>query len=317
MKLVLTGASGQLGRMVADALLQQVPASDLILLSRNPANLAAYAERGCDVRRGDFDDPEGLVEAFAGGERLLLISGTRVGKRVPQHGAAIAAAARAGVGHVVYLSFLGAGDPTNLSEAVKDHRGTEELLRTSGLAWTALRDAQYANAVTDVMVHSMVHDGRMISVAADGQMPFVWREDCALAAAAVLLGEGHENRAYDITGPELVSYRQVGALIGEFTDQSVELQVVDADGLYAMFDAIGVPREPVEHPAPGQVPWNSDDMVSFEVAVRDGKFATLSNDFERLTGRRPRSLRALFELRADAFRAVRARADQTQAGASA
>ena len=304
MKLVITGASGQFGRLVIAKLLESVPPGDLILLSRTPESLAGLAEQGCVVRKGDFDDPAGLEAAFAGGDRLLLISGTRVGKRVPQHGGAIAAARKAGIAHVVYTSFLGAGDPDNTSEAVKDHSGTEELLRESGLVWTALRHAQYADAVTDVIAVMSVNNGRMLSVAGDGRMPFIWREDCALAAAAVMVSDGHENRAYNITGPELISFREVAAMIGEFTDQEVVLDLTDEAGLYAMFDAIGVPREPVENPAPGDVPWNSDDMVSFEVALRDGHFAVESRDFEALTGEPPRSLRALFTLRAEATRAA-------------
>lgn len=304
MKLVITGASGQFGRLVTAKLLESVLPGDLILLSRKPDALRHEAERGCIVRKGDFDDPSGLEAAFAGGERLLLISGTRVGKRVPQHGGAIDAARKAGIGHVIYTSFLGAGDPDNTSEAVKDHKGTEDLLRASGLAWTALRHAQYADAVTDVIAVSSVNNGRMLSVAGEGRMPFIWREDCALAAAAVLTGEGHENCAYNVTGPELISFREVAAMIGEFTHQDVTLELTDAAGLYAMFDALGVPREPVENPAPGDVPWNSDDMVSFEEAVRDGQFAVESRDFEVLTGHPPRSLRALFTLRAEAIRAA-------------
>lgn len=303
MKIAVTGASGQFGRALAELLLQNMAPSDLILVSRKPASLREFAERGCIVRQGDFDDAAGLEAAFADGDRLMLISGTRVGFRLPQHGAAIEAARRAGIGQVVYTSFIGAGDPENQSEAVSDHRGTEALMRDSGLAWTALRDAQYADAVTDVMVYSTVQNGVMLSVAGDGRMPFVWRDDCVAAAAAVLLGTGHENRAYNITGPELVSFREVGQLIGEFTGQDVRFELTDPDGLYAMFDAIGVPRQPVEQPAPGAVPWNSDDMVSFEVAVRDGCFAVESNDFQLLTGRPPRSLRALFEAKAETIRA--------------
>lgn len=301
MKIAITGASGQFGREAADRLLKEVPPADLILISRSPESLDAYARMGCDVRFGDFDDVASLDAALAGADKLLLISGTRVGKRVPQHGAAIEAAKRAGVSHIVYTSFVGANNPANLSEAVKDHRGTEEKLRNSGVAWTALRNAQYADAVTDVMVYTMVKDGVMLSVAGDGRMPFVWRSDCVIAAVAAVLGQGHENRAYFVTGPELVSYREVGALFAEFTGKPVEVKLTDENGLYAVFDALGVPREPVENPD-GAIPWNSNDMVSFEVAIRDGHFAEDSTDFERLTGQKPRSLRSLFEERADEIR---------------
>ncbi len=297
MKIAISGASGNFGRLVTARLLERLAPGQLILTTRNPESLADMAALGCDVRRADFDEPVGLAQAFAGAERMLLISGTRVGQRVPQHSAAIEAARAAGVRHVFYTSFVGADNPANLSEAVKDHRGTEALLRQSGLDWTVLRNAQYTDAVTDVMAHSMVQDGVMLSVAGDGRMPFIWREDCVIGAAAALPGDGHENRAYDLTGPELVSYREVGALIAEFTGQPVEVRLTDEEGLYAVFDALGVPRQPVDGFVAGGNPWNSDDMVSFEVAVRDGHFAIESTDFATLTGRAPRSLRALFEER--------------------
>lgn len=296
MKIGITGASGQFGRQAVKRLLERVAPADLVLVSRSPGKLAEFEAMGCVVRPGDFDDPAGLVRAFQGVERLLLISGTRVGKRVPQHSAAIEAAKKAGVSHIVYTSFLGADNPNNRSQAVSDHRGTEAALRASGLHWTVLRDAQYSDAVTDVMAHSMVQGGVMRSVAGDGRMPFVCRDDCVDAAVAVLTGKGHENRGYQITGPDLISYREVGMLIGEFTRQPVRVELTDEAGLYAMFDALGVPRQPIDN-ADGAIPWNSDDMVSFEVAVRDGHFAVDSRDFQLLTGRAARSLRSLFEER--------------------
>lgn len=298
MKIAITGASGHFGRMAADRLLGAMAPDELILLSRTPAKLADYAARGCIVRSGDFDSPSDLPEALAGAERMLLISGTRVGKRVPQHGAAIDAARVAGVRHVIYTSFLGAGDPDNPSEAVSDHRGTEKLLGQSGLAWTALRDAQYADAVTDVIAPMVAASGVMVSATGEGRMPFVWREDCVEAAVAVLTGEGEENRAYDITGPERLPFREIAALAAEFTGKPVRYELTDADGLYAIFDALGVPREPVDNLVVGDNPWNSNDIVSLELAVRAGYFDIASDDFERLTGRKPRSLRALFEAKA-------------------
>lgn len=304
MSIVITGASGQFGRLTADGLLRHVAPSDLILVTRHPDSLADYRQLGCDVRFGDYDAPGSLAEALRGGRRMLLVSGTRVGRRVAQHGAAIDAAVAAGVTRIVYTSFIGAGDPQNLSEAVADHRGTEALLRTAGVAWTFLRNAQYADAVTDVMAPMVLAAGAMLSVAGDGRMGFVWRADCAACAVAALLGDEHAGRAYDVTGPDLVSYREVAAMIERHAGQPVRFEQTDEAGLYAMFDALGIPRAPVDGLVVEGNPWNSDDMVSFEAAVRDGRFAVRSDDVERLTGRAPRSLAALFEAKADELAAL-------------
>lgn len=144
----------------------------------------------------------------------------------------------------------------------------------------------------------------MQSAAGDGKMPFIWRDDCVAAAVAVLLGEGHENKAYDLTGPDMISHRDIAALAAEFFGHPVAYRQISPKALYAIFDALGVPREPVDNFVASGNPWNSNDMVSFDVAVRDGHFAVESTDFECLTGRKPRSLRALFEAKAEDIRSA-------------
>lgn len=292
MQIAITGASGQFGRHAADLLLERVDPSSLILISRSPEKLADYAARGCIVRKGDFDDRASLTEALQGAERMLMISGTRVGFREPQHTDAVAAAKTAGVQHIVYTSFI-AADPSNPSLAVKDHLFTEGLLKRSGLNWTALRDAQYSEAVLDAMAPLAIGSGQFTSLARNGAMAFVCRADCVASAVAVLASEGHEGKVYNITGPELITYEKVCMLLSEVSGQPITFNDTDVDGLYAMFDALGIPRQPVDHLTVANFPWNSDDMVSFEVAVRDGYFAVISDDVELLTGRKPRSLRDL------------------------
>ncbi len=306
MKLIVSGASGNYGRLAVAGLLERVPASDLILMSRRPEKLAALAALGAIVRRGDFDDPDSLVSAFAGGDKLLMISTGRVGKRLPQHGNAIRAAATAGVRHIVYTSFVNAGE-ANPALVAKEHGATEDMLRRSGLAWTAMRDSQYADAMVEVAAPIAIESGRWLASAREGRIGFVTRRDCAACAVAVLTTPGHENRAYDITGPELLSFRQVAALAAELSGQPVEYTVVDDEGMYRMFDALGVPREAVDDHVVNRVPWSSHDMVSFERAIREGFLEVLSRDVERLTGRKPQSLRSLFLEHRDALRAIRPR----------
>src|SRR5690606_33966985 len=135
----------------AGMLLERVPAEDLVLLSRTPDKLAQFAEQGARVRHADFDDPASLRKAMEGGERMLLISTTRVGSRVEQHTAAVEAAVAGGVKHIAYTSILGCGAPNNPSVEQFDHLATEQMIEKSGLSWTHLRNSLYAEAVATAM----------------------------------------------------------------------------------------------------------------------------------------------------------------------
>ena len=290
MKLIITGASGQFGRAAVEGLLECVPAGDLILLTRSPAKLADFSTRGCDVRQGDYDDPESMRQAFAGGEKMLTLSAVKVGFRIPQHSRAIEAAVAAGVGQIVYTSFIGfEGADTSL--AVSDHRATEEMLFESGADWTILRNSQYIDAVIEAQAPHALRSGKWIASAAEGKLAQVAREDCVRAAIAVMAEDGHRNTTYNITGPDLLSFREIAAIIAEVAESPLEYTVVDDEGMYAFFDSLGIPREAVPDQVVNAIPWSSDDMVSFERAIREGHFAVISDDVERLTGRKPVSLR--------------------------
>lgn len=303
MTIIVTGASGNFGRSAIEKLLQKVPANELILVSRNPKNLTEFALKGCTIRQGDYDFPEGLPQAYAGGDKMLMISGTRVGKRYNQHKAAIDGAKAAGVKHIIYTSFIGA-TPENPSEAVGDHIATEKMLRESGLNWTALRNSQYADAVVEVMSPPAIASGKWISAAGEGFEAPVWREDCVASAVAVLTTEGHENQIYNITGSERWNQPQMCAYASQLSGKPIEFVGVDKDGMYAYFDRMGVPREPVDDLVANGFPWNSDDMVSFEIAWRDGHFDIISDDVEKLTGRKAHGLKELFDNHAQMLRAI-------------
>ncbi|OYX60955.1 MAG: NAD(P)-dependent oxidoreductase [Novosphingobium sp. 32-60-15] len=294
-KIVITGASGNYGRGVTDALIAQGRAADLILITRKPEKLAERAAQGCDVRYGDFDKPETLAAAVQGADKMLLISGTRVGARVVQHKAAIDAAASAGVQHIVYTSFIGIDDPANPAEVRHDHIETEALMKASGCAWTMLRDAHYADAMILMAGIGVMQTGKWFSNAGEGREAMVWRDDCIASAVAVLSGEGHENRTYNITGPQLQTFREVTALMAEITGKPLEYVSLDDDGQYAMFDAMGIPRRPVDDAEVNGIPWNSDDMVTFGQAIREGFLELCTDDVERLTGRTARSVRQMIE----------------------
>ncbi len=303
-RIVITGASGNYGRGVTDRLIAQGRAAELILITRKPEKLAERIAQGCDVRYGDFDKPDTLASAVQGAEKMLLISGTRVGARVVQHKAAIDAAAGARVQHIVYTSFIGIDDPANPAEVRHDHIETEALMKASGAAWTMLRDAHYADAMILMAGPGVMASGQWVSNAGHGKEAMVWRDDCVASAVAVLTGDGHEGQIYNITGPELQTFADVTAIMAEVTGVALSYVPVDDDAQYAMFDAMGIPRRPVDNVEVGGIPWNSDDMVTFGAAIRGGFLAICTDDVARLTGTPARSVRRMVEENADMLRAA-------------
>ncbi len=300
----MSGASGRYGRLATEKLIAQGRARDLILISRTPAKLADCAQAGCEVRYGDFDRPETLQAAVRGADRLMLISGTRVGARVRQHRAAIDAAVKAGVRRIVYTSFVNV-DPSNPAIVTIDHRETESMIKSSGLAYTFLRDAHYADAMILNAGPGFIASGTWLTSTRGGREAMVWREDCVDCAVAVLTQDGHESKAYPVTGPNRENFTEVAAMLAEVTGRPIRVVETDDAGMYAHFDALGIPREPVDDQTVAGIPWNSDDMVSFERSIREGYLDVCTDDVRRLTGRPARSVRELIEANADVLRRVK------------
>jgi NAD(P)H dehydrogenase (quinone) len=277
MKIVITGASGHLGRRVVEEALERVEPSELILVSRHPDALADHAARGADVRAGDFDDSASLATAFAGGERLLLISTDALGSRIRQHHAAIDAAVDAGIRFVAYTSIV-RPEPDNPAGVVPEHRATEEKLRASGLDWSFLRNSIYADLEAGNQVAALA-TGQLVTNAGAGAVAYVARDDCAAAAATVITGGDHAGTVYEITGPELLDADARAALFAELGGTPVEVVHVDDDAYAAgLAEAAGLPLELAEL------------YASFGRATREGRLDAISGDVQRLTGRAPRAL---------------------------
>lgn len=279
MTIAITGASGQLGRLVADQLLDTVDPAEVVLLTRDPAKLADYAARGADVRAADFGKPDELVDAFAGVERVLLISTDAVGTRVEGHRAAIDAAAKAGVRHIAYTSFAELA-PDNPAGVVADHIATEDALRESGVAWTMLRNNLYADMQVDTVAQAAA-SGQLVTNVGDGGTAYVTRADCAAVAVGVLTSEGHEGKAYDITGPQAYTPADLAALAAEQSGSPVEVVQVDDEAYTAGLVSAGLPD------------FIAPLLTSFGTAARLGKLATVTDVVERVGGRTPTPLSAL------------------------
>ncbi|MFI7076198.1 SDR family oxidoreductase [Micromonospora sp. NPDC049903] len=213
MSIVVTGATGHLGRLIVTSLLDRgIPAGQIVALGRDTGRLADLAGRGVTVRQADYDDPESLRTAFAGAEKLMFVSGSEVGRRVAQHRNVVAAATEAGVGLVVYTSIPKA-DTSSLILAT-EHRATEQEIVASGLPYVLLRNSWYLENYLPQLPTYLEHG--VAGAAGDGRISAAARADFAEAAAVVLTSEGHTNRVYELGGPAFT----LGELAAEVSRQS-------------------------------------------------------------------------------------------------
>ncbi|PTQ65443.1 NAD(P)H dehydrogenase (quinone) [Sphingomonas sp. PP-CE-3G-477] len=234
----VTGASGQLGRLVIDALLRTVAPSEVVALVRNPSKLADLAARGVVVRAFDYDAPATLVPALAGVDRLLLISSSEVGSREAQHGAVIAAARTAGVGYIAYTSILHAdANPMNLAI---EHRATEAAIAASGLPHAFLRNGWYTENYVMSVAPAIEH-GALIGSAGDGRVSSASREDYADAAAAVLVDGSVETRIFELAGDDAYTLTDFAAAIGDIAGRPVIYKDLPQDDYRGVLEGAGLP----------------------------------------------------------------------------
>lgn len=279
-KIVISGASGGLAGETIDALIDRgVPLDRLILVTRTPEKLASLAARGAEVRPGDFNEPESLPDAFAGGRQLFLISTSGGGDRVAQHTAAINAARRAGIRHIVYTSWI---NPTedNAAAVTRDHRLTEEALIQSGVPYTILRNQRYADGLIARGAQA-VASGEIVTNSGPGKWAPVARRDCAAAAAMVLTTAGQEGKIYDITGPDLISEQDFAKMLTEITGRRVRVVDVDDATYIGLLVKGGMPEA------------GAKIAASFGMATRENALNIKSETLKILLGREPRSVREL------------------------
>ncbi|WP_329080026.1 MULTISPECIES: NmrA family NAD(P)-binding protein [unclassified Streptosporangium] len=239
--IVVTGATGQLGRLVVDGLLERVPADRVVAAVRTPGKAADLAARGVKVKEADYERPETLKRAFAPGDTVLLISGDAVGRRLGQHRAVVDAARAAGVARIVYTSVLHA-DTTPLALAV-DHRGTEEHIRASGIPFTFLRNGFYTEVYAASVLQGVEH-GAILGAAGDGRVAGASRADYAAAAVTVLTREEDGDKVYELSGDTAWSLPELAAEASAVSGRPVVYRnLPHADFRRALIDA-GLP-EPV------------------------------------------------------------------------
>ncbi|MBG0810189.1 SDR family oxidoreductase [Methylosinus sp. H3A] len=239
-RIFVTGATGQLGRLVIHALLRSAPATQIIAGVRRADSDAArdLAALGVELRIADYARPETLATAFEGVDRLLLISSSEVGQRTAQHRNVIEAATRAGVGLIAYTSLLRA-DVSPLALA-QEHRETEAALRASGTPFVLLRNGWYTENYAASIAPALAH-GAFIGVAGEGRIASAARADYAEAAAAVLTGADHAGRIYELAGDDAYTLAEFAAAIGEASGRKIVYQNLPEADFTAALVGAGLP----------------------------------------------------------------------------
>lgn len=236
MKIGVTGATGQLGRLVVDKLKAKVAAESIVALVRTPEKAA---DLGVEARVFDYTQPENLVAALQGVDKLLLISGNEIGQRLPQHKAVIEAAKQAGVKQIFYTSILHA-DTSSLGLA-GEHIATESAIKASGLVYTILRNGWYTENYTG-SAKGAVGAGAFIGCAGDGKIASAARVDCAEAAAVILAGEGHENKIYELAGDEAYTLAELAAEISLQTGKNIPYNNLTETQYADILKSFGLPE---------------------------------------------------------------------------
>lgn len=272
--LLVTGASGNLGRIVVEALLAQ-GATKVIAGTRDPAKLADLAAKGVEVRALDFSDAATLPAAFAGVDRVLLVSTDAIGSRIAQHKAAVAAAAQAGVKHIVYTSAP-SPRPNPGTGVSPEHYWTEVAIASSGLNFTFLRNHIYSE-ITLLGAGHAIESGHLYDATNGRGRSYLTRTDAAqTAAGALLTAEGQT--IYDVTGPAAITQAELAAEFAKFSGKPVERVGLTGEQLRGGLIAAGLPEA------------MADVMVAFDIDAAEGSHAIVTDTVKHFTGHEPQSL---------------------------
>ncbi|WAB83054.1 NmrA family NAD(P)-binding protein [Microcella daejeonensis] len=271
MTIVVTGATGHLGRLIIDALIARgVEPAAIVGTGRAVERSADLAARGVRIVAASYDDAAAMDAALAGAETLMLVSGSEVGARVAQHAAAIEAAQRAGVRRIVYTSVLDAADsPLVLAP---EHAATERLLADSGLAVTVLRNGWYTENYLGA-VQQAAQSGALLTSAGQGRVASASRRDYAEAAAAVITGEGHEGAVYELSGDVAWGFDELAAAASTVTGATIAVQQVTPEQHVAALTGAGLDAG------------TAGFVVALDGDIRSGLLASTSGDLARLIGR--------------------------------
>jgi len=280
-KILITGASGHLGKDVANKLADKIDKSDISVMVRDKDKVPEFAERGLRVVEGDYNDYDSLVKAFQGVDKLYFVSSSDIEKRVPQHENVVKAAKEAGVGHIIYTSFQRKteDDSSPIAAIAAGHLAAESAILSSGLPYTILRHNLYTEYIPVFMGQNVLETGTIFLPAGNGRLSAATRTDLASASIAVLTEPGHENKRYDLDGDESLSFTDVANILSELSGKTVQYVSPSPEEFHQALSGAGVPEEAI---------WGAS---AFSQAIAGGEFDFPGTTLEQLLGRKPVSIR--------------------------
>ncbi|WP_087872808.1 SDR family oxidoreductase [Arthrobacter globiformis] len=289
MTIVITGATGQLGRLVVEALLDSgVPAEQIVAAGRSTGRIADLGERGVQVRSIDYSQPDSLRQAFAAADKVLLVSGSEVGQRVEQHRNAVEAAKEAGVGLIAYTSIANAD--TTAMQLAAEHLATEGILRDSGVPFVLLRNGWYLENYTGQLPVQLQH-GAVLGSAGDGRVSAAARADYAAAAAAVLLRDGEAGKVYELGGDEAFTLSELAGEVSAASGQDVTYRNLPAEQYTDVLVEAGLPEA------------YAAILADSDLGIARGDLLVTTGDLSALLGRPTTPLREAVQAAAKSLQA--------------
>jgi NAD(P)H dehydrogenase (quinone) len=279
-KILITGASGSLGKSLIKFILKRTKAENLALLVRNAEKLEDLELDGVDVRIGDYDNYESLTKAFKGIDRLYFISGSDIANRSKQHENVVNAAKEAGVKHVVYTSFQRKNETNSspMAFVIKDHLDTENWLKSSGMKYTILKHSLYLEMLPMFLGEKVLETGLIYLPAGKGKVVFTLREDMAELAAHILTSEGHENKEYDITADQAYSYDDIATIISNISGKAIRYVSPSVEEFTRTLTEANVPEEYIGM------------FAGFSLAIGEGELDETNSFVEQILGKKATSV---------------------------
>ncbi len=280
-KILITGATGHLGTSVVDEIIRRNGTKNVSVLARDLSKAGKLKEKGVNLIHGDYNDYNSLLKAFKGIDKLYFVSGSDIFKRSSQHENVVNAAKAAKVGHIIYTSFQRKtdDDTSPIALLVFAHVLAEKLIRESGLTYTIMKHAPYSDGVPVFIGDKVFNSGVIFLPAGNGKASYASRKDMASAGVEVLLGEGHENKTYEISADKSYTFYEIAAILTELSGKQIHYAAPDVETFSTALLKSGIPKETIQA------------LSTFCMAIARGEFDFPDNTLEKLIGRKPESLK--------------------------